>query len=262
MNLYNVGLGVNRSKSIGKTASIIVLIVIVALAATGIVLIQQPPSLTSSSQKTSSSIGVVSTNSTLSQSCPGLSSSSFGFGSVLAGTSSPAIICIQLYYYGEPLTLNLSTALSISALYYVYNASVGTPTSFDGSSNFTIVMSQATVRIGGSSNENEGIVIAYAIKSIHGASGTYELGFISSSALDHWLIASEPEECGYYGQIVAGSGQPNYVSPTGCITYATTYLSGSETTNTSGYHTVSGVSYPLLNDNLYFRVVGIANSTQ
>ncbi|MDG6995976.1 MAG: hypothetical protein JRN52_08635 [Nitrososphaerota archaeon] len=172
---------------------------------------------------------------------------------------------MQLYYYGEPLVLNLSTALSISALYYVYNASVGTPVSFDGSSNFTIVTSQSSVRIGGSSNENEGVVIAYEIKSIHGASGTYELGFISSSGTDHWLMGSEPEECGYYGQMVAGNGQPNYVSPTHCITYTVTTMntpSSSETTNSSGYHTVSGVSYPLLNDNLYFRVVGVANSTQ
>lgn len=239
MNMSRAGLGVNRFNAIGKTASIIVVIVIIALAATGIVLVKQPPS----PQKTSSSIGVVSTNSTLTQSCTGLSSPSFGFGSVFAGTSSPAIICMQLYYYGDPLTLNLSTSLSITALYYVYNASVGTPVSFDGSSNFTIVMSQASVRIGGSSNENEGTVIAYSIKSIHGASGTYKLGFVSSSGLDHWMMGSEPEECGYYGQLVAGNGQPNYVSPTHCITYTVTTmntLGSSETTNSSEYHTVSG----------------------
>ena len=123
-------------------------------------------------------------------------------------------------------------------------------------------MNQASVSIGGASNENEGIVIVYALKSIPGASGAYQLGF-SSSGPDLWLMTNEPEECGYYGQLVAGNGQPNYVSPTHCITYSTTYMSGStETTNSSEYHTSPRVSYPLLNGNFYFRVVGVANSTQ
>ena len=51
----------------------------------------------------------------------------FGFGNVVTDTSSPAVICLQLYYYGAPLTLNLSTALSIQAVQYIYNGSVGTP---------------------------------------------------------------------------------------------------------------------------------------
>lgn len=263
--MAKAGLGSNRFNGIGKTASIIVVIVIIVLAGTGLVLIRQTPSLTSSSQNTSNPIEVVSTNSTLTQSCTGLSNTGFGFGDLLVGTSSPAIICVQLYYFGEPLILNLSTALSITALYYVYNGSVGNPVSFDGSSNFAIVLSQASVRIGGSSNENEGIVIAYAIKSIQEASGTYELGFVSSSSQGRWMMGSEPEECGYYGQLVAGNGQPNYVSPTHCITYTVTTMNSpgsSETTNSTGYHTVSGVSYLLLNDNLYFRVVGVSNSTR
>ncbi len=218
-------------------------------------------------QSSVSNVTTSSSTTNIALACSDLQIPSFGFGNVVTDTSSPAVICLQLYYYGAPLTLNLSTALSIQAVQYIYNGSVGTPRSFDGSSNFSIMISQNQITIGGATNENEGLIVEYDLTANHGASGTYELGFFSSSpGLDHWLIAYEPEECGDYGQVVAGNGQPSYVSGSGCITYDTTYLSSSSaevtTTSTSQVHSIPGVSYPLLNGNLYFRVVGVANSTQ
>ena len=175
------------------------------------------------------------------------------------------MLCIQLYYYNSatPLTLNLTNALSIQALQYIYNGSVGYPRSFNGASNFSITTSQDLLVIGGPSNENEGTIVAYAVTAKAGASGTYQLGFLTSSSLNTWMLgAQEPEQCGYYGQLVAGSGQPNYVQATGCITYSTTYASSSTgATSSSSHLTVPGIPYPLISGDIYFRVVGVTNST-
>jgi hypothetical protein len=189
--------------------------------------------------------------------CPSGQTPSPGFGTVTVSRTSPAIICVQFYYESFPsISLNLTDALSINALQYTYNGSVGSPRSFNGASNFTVSVSQSQLVIGGPAYANEGIVIAYAMTAKPGASGTYELGFLQSSSLNTWMLgAQEPEQCGYYGQLVAGNGQPNYVQPTGCTTYTTT-----GGTDGSGY-AIPGIPYPLLDGDLYFRIVGVTNST-
>lgn len=197
--------------------------------------------------------------------CPPMQSYTGGF-QVTSGTSSPAVICLQLYYYSQnALTLNLSNVLTIQAIYYIQNGSIGIPRSFSGSPNFTVTPSQSQIVLGGPSNENEGIVVAFSIVSNAGASGTYEVGIFGSPALDHWMLGSEPEQCGYYGELIAGNGQPNYAQPAfnGCITYTVT--SGNSTESTSSislYHTVPGIPYQLVNGDLYFRIVGVTNATQ
>jgi hypothetical protein len=207
------------------------------------------------------SSGASTTDSALVEQCPDTSPGS-GFGTVIAGTGSPALICVQLYYYSAtPLTVNLTAALSIQALQYVFNGSVGTPRSFSGASNFTVSVSQSQLTIGGPNDENEGTVVAYAVAAKAGASGTYQLGFLPSSSLDTWMLgAQEPEQCGYYGQLVSGDGQPNYVQPTGCITYTTTNESSSSATTSSSAPTIPGIPYQLIRGDLYFRIVGVASS--
>lgn len=189
-----------------------------------------------------------------------------GVWKLVAGTNLAAVICFQLYYYDSttPLTLNASQALSIQALQYTANGSVNYPRSFSGASNFTVTASQNQLVIGGPNNENEGSVLAYGITAKSGANGAYQLSFIPSVGLSNWMLSSqEPLQCGYYGQLVAGTGQPNYVQPTGCITYRTTTQSStSATTSSSNYHTAPGISYPLLNGDIYFQITGVANSTQ
>ena len=116
--------------------------------------------------------------------------------------------------------------------------------------------------MGGPTNENEGIIVAFAVTAKTGASGTYQLGYLPSSSLATWMLAAqEPEQCGYYGQLVAGNGQPSYVQPTGCITYTTTNESSSTATSNSSAPTIPGISYQLISGDLYFRVVGVAGST-
>jgi len=212
--------------------------------------------------------GAISTDSALLARCSssqgsGSQGGGQAFGTVTAGTSSPAVICVQLYdYSATPVTLNLTSALSIQALQYVYNGNVGTPRSFSGQANFTVSVSQPQVTIGGPNNTNEGIIVAYAVTANEGASGTYQLGYLPSTSLSTWILgAQEPEQCGYYGQLVAGNGQPNYVQPTGCITYSTTYQSSSTATSSSGSPTIPGIPYQLISGDLYFRVVGVTSST-
>jgi hypothetical protein len=175
----------------------------------------------------------------------------FGFGTVTAGYASPALICIQLYYYNStaPLTLNLTSAIQIEAQQYISSTSGGPlySRSFNGASNFTIISSQNQLVIGGPSNESEGVFVAYAITAKPGASGAYQIGF------DAWFLGSQmASSCNSYGELAAGSGKPDYIGAG--------YLNCTTTPATSGYYSVSGIPYPVLSG-LYFRTVGITNST-
>ena len=256
-------------RGIGTTIVVVavVIVVVVATMAFAVLSLQTstPPhgtqSVASSASSSTSSPSSASTDSALVEQCTETSPGS-GFGTVTAGTASPALVCVQLYYFsGTPLNVNLTGALSIQALQYTYNGSVGTPRSFSGASNFTVSVSQSQVTIGGPTNENEGTIIAYAVTAKTGASGTYQLGYLPSSSLDTWMLgAQEPEQCGYYGQLVAGNGQPNYVQPAGCITYTTTNESNSTAASSSSGTTIPGIPYQLVSGDLYFRVVGTASS--
>jgi hypothetical protein len=190
-----------------------------------------------------------------------------GVWDVFTSTNQPVVICLQLYYYNPtaPVTVNVSQALFIHALTYIPNGSSSYARSFSGASNFTVMSSQNQLVLGGPNNENEGAILAYSITAKPGASGTYELSFIPSAGTSNLMLDSqEPLQCGYYGQLVAGNGQPNYVQITQCITYTTTNQDSASTTTatSSDYHTIPGIQYPLLNDLIYFRAAGVANSAQ
>lgn len=181
------------------------------------------------------------------------------FGAVHVGTS-PATICVQLYYYNDSsmLTLNLSRLLSI-------DMETGGGGENSGASNFTIASSQNILVIGGPNSVNEGTVIAYTFTAIAGASGTYGLGIRfdqSNGGVSYMMTPQQPNECGDYGEIVASNGQPYYFPEGGCISYTVSYQSGSTIANSSKYHSIQGIQYPLLSGDLYFRVLGITNSTQ
>jgi hypothetical protein len=202
----------------------------------------------------------VSTDSTLVEECPRAVYGS-GFGTVTAGTASPALLCVQLYYYSDlvPLTINLTGALSIRALQYVFDSGVANSRTFDGAKNFTITASQSEVTVGGPANESEGVVVAYAVTADGGASGTYPLGLSFTNTLSEWAFGSQgPESCGTYGQLVAGSGKPNYDQGMGgCVTYDTQGF----TTGSQGGVTVPGVSFPLIKGDLYFGATAVSSST-
>jgi hypothetical protein len=158
------------------------------------------------------------------------------------------LICVQLYYYNQnsTRTLNLTDALSIQAIQYIKNGGIGMPRSFDGGSNFTVTASKPLLVLGGPTFENEGEIIGFNITAKPGASGTYQLSLFSSSGLGAFLLAGqEPESCGDYGQLLAGSGSPNYAQMAiHCVTIATTSVS---------------TGHPHPDGYLYFKVLGVSS---
>jgi hypothetical protein len=163
-------------------------------------------------------------------------------GAVTVGTNTPAVICVQYYYFSSVPT-TLATSMMIQA--------AQPNRTFSGNSNFTIGASANHVVFGGPRNEDEGVVVAFAVTAKPGASGTYELVFSGN----YMLAPMEPAECYYYDTLVAGNGSPFYVYPEGCITYAVTG------TSAGNLPSIPGIQYPILTDTLYFRIVGVINST-
>ena len=186
------------------------------------------------------------------------------FGAAHAGVSSPAIICVQFFYYASStLTLNLSSLISVNGFHPpVQNGSITYQNMlFNGGANFTINTNQSELVLGGPDGLNEGAMVAFQITAKAGASGTYGIDFKA----DYMLDPTEPVGCGEYGELLAGTGQPNYFAnyEGGCITYGVSTTNSSQTeTAISSLHTISNYSYPLLSGDLYFRVAGVANSTQ
>jgi hypothetical protein len=262
-------------------ATVVVAIVIVAVFSalialnhfSGTSLITSEPGVTQPSSSSTHAPNTETVNTTLASTsmavpsqCSGTrppSSRSYEFpiGTVFAGTGSPAIICLQLYYFAaSPETFNVTGALSIMA-----QQSAQGGRQFNGEANFTVIASQAQVVIGGPTDENEGTVVAYAVTAKPGASGTYELNFLPPGGPNRWLISSndEPLGCPYYGALVAGNAQPDYVLGSSCLTISTTeFSSSSATVGGTSYHMLTGVLYALIDGDIYFSVFGVTNSTE
>jgi hypothetical protein len=217
----------------------------------------------STTPQVTASLNRVTVDASLLGYCPSNSSNSSGFIGAAVGGSAPSVICLKFFYFNafkgynasSPLLLNITDALSITAAESVYSEGLAYPEVFDGSQNFTLTVSQAQLAIGGPTNENEGAVVAFSLTANAGASGTYELGLFPSTSFSLWLLnPQEPEQCGYYGELVAGNGFPNYAQNTGgCLTYPGSGLASS--------YTIGGVPYQLMIGDVYFSVIGITNST-
>jgi len=169
------------------------------------------------------------------------------FGTVVANTNSPAVICLQLYEFNSAslVTVNTTKLISIQGSQPIQGGGRG---SVSGAGNFTVVASQSQVVLGGPMNSGEGTLVAIAITAKPGASGTYSI------ALGGFEVGgSEPDSCGSNGELVAGNGQPNYALIGDCITYSTTSAQSS--------FTIPGVDYNILSNSLYFRITDVSNST-
>jgi hypothetical protein len=166
-----------------------------------------------------------------------------GFEALVAETSSPAVVCVQLYEFSStsPVVLNSTELLTI--------AGYADGQLFRGAGNFTIVPSVDQFVLGGPTNANEGIVLAYGVMAKPGASGTYEI------SINGWqLEKSEPLQCaGCAGLLVAGNGRPNYAVTGDCRTFIAT--------NSTSF-TIPGVTYDILSNTLYYKIIAMTNSTQ
>ena len=169
------------------------------------------------------------------------------FGTIAAKTSSPAVICVQLYEFNSTslITVNTTNLISIQGSQAIQG---GVREPVNGAGNFTVAASQRQVVLGGPTNAGEGTLVAFTITAKPGASGTYSI------SLGGFELASEPASCASNGELIAGNGQPNYALIGGCITYSTT--------STQQSFTIPGVGYNLLSNHLYFRITSMTNSTQ
>jgi hypothetical protein len=208
---------------------------------------------TSTSTVTSTSTGYViadaSGDAAFLADCASAQVNVHGFGTLVAGTSSPVIICVQLYDFNSTSTilLNLPGLLNIQGPVLAN----GSFSESSGVGNFTVVASQDQLIMGGPSNANEGIVVAYAVTAKPGASGTYAVGLTGWSVGDE-EVAVLGTGC-TAGHLVAGSGDPNYLSNWvgECM----------DTTMSSPGSSNPGVSS--VNSNmLFFRVIAVTNSTR
>jgi hypothetical protein len=136
--------------------------------------------------------------------------SGYWFGDLAVGTtSSPAIICLQLYEFNatSPITVDLATLIAISSVNPVGEQTI------NGASNFTIAAaaSSNTIELRGPTNANEGVIVAISITANPGASGTYWAN-VQQGGQDAWYLAGQGgEKGGPSGILVAGTGQPDYV---------------------------------------------------
>ncbi|MDA4115615.1 MAG: hypothetical protein OK442_03545 [Thaumarchaeota archaeon] len=176
---------------------------------------------------------------------------------LVAGIFSPIVICVRLYEFNSssPILLNLTNLLYVQG-----SESEQNPFNVSsGNGNFTIVASQDQLLIGGPSNANEGIVVGYSITAKPGVNGTYGVG------LPGWLVGSDGgpvfgSGC-TDGELVAGSGRPDYFPGTSCFGCLTT-SSGSSTQSTSSQSfTIPGAACVGYNT-LMWGVIKVVNSTQ
>jgi hypothetical protein len=73
------------------------------------------------------------------------------------------------------------------------------------------------------------------------------------------------EQCGFYGQVVAGNVSPISDVPNGgCGDLSTWsgYCSSDVNSSSSQCSTIPGVPYPLIHERLFFRAVSVTSSTQ
>jgi hypothetical protein len=203
---------------------------------------------TSTSTSTSTVTVVATGDASLLSDCSGAPINASDSFTLVAGTSSAAIVCLQFYEFdpNSSITLNATNLLFIDGSKPDPGSCLGCIEEVLMGGNFTVVASQEQVIVGGPSNANEGTVVAYAITSRPGASGTYALG----------VEGNEPGglSCTDYGELIAGSGEPNYAIMGTCVVF------GSD--GPTHTFTIPGISYPLLGNTLYFRFITLANSTQ
>jgi hypothetical protein len=199
------------------------------------------------------------TVTTLPARCSYSQSQGFTSGTLVVGATSPAIICVQFYWFSStpPITLDAMSLAGIGGYTQAgpFGGNDGSPIN---GANFTVAASQDQLLLGGPTNANEGTVVAYSITAKPGASGTYQV------TVQGWQLGAQGvENCGPDGEpvavnLVAGNGQPDYVysAPGMCGAINVTG------TNSTQAFSVPGVSYQIPSNVVLYRIISLTNSTQ
>ncbi len=206
---------------------------------------------TSTSTTTTTETTTTTSEVTLPAGCLPYQSNGYSSGTLVAGTSSPAIICVQVYWFNStsPIVLNATSLLQIEGCEGCGTTPGEGEQLPDAGANFTVAASVDQLTLGGPANAGEGTVLAYSITAKAGASGTYQLAVQGAQLGEDELWESGPN-----GNLVAGNGQPNYVPPGGTILPIT--ISGGTS------FTIPGVGYTVSAGILCYRIISLTNSTQ
>jgi len=209
-------------------------------------------SLTTTTETTTSTSITTTTETTTTTSvvtlpagCLPSQSNGYSSGTLVAGASSPAMICVQVYEFNStsPIVLDTASLLEIEG----FSPSSGQPI-LDPAANFTVAASVDQLTLGGPANAGEGTVLAFAITARPGASGTYQLALQRAQ-----LGPDGPWEDCANGDLVAGNGQPNYVPPNeACLPI---YITGGE------QFSIPGLGYTVPGGILLYRIISLTNST-
>lgn len=211
--------------------------VVIALAlGLGVTYLPLGPQSTISKPTTSSTFSSEYSNSSTSQSLSTpCSSPAQNVAQFFVNESSNLFLCVRFYYYssGSPLQVIPTNQLSIDA--NRSSALITGPSQLRSAmSNFTLSSSPANFSIGGSSNENEGILVEYLIHADVNSNGSYILNL-------GWLVP-QVENCWSEFGLVVGNGIPNYYNGGTCYTVSQTsssyqYPAGTLFVGVVGYST-------------------------
>lgn len=216
-------------------------------------------SIRTTTQTTTLTSAVTSTETTTTTSilalpagCLPSQSNGNSYETLVAGTSSPAIMCVQVYWFNStsPMVLNAADLLQIEG----FAPGSRDPVS-DPAGNFTVAASLDQLTLGGPTNAGEGTVLAYSITAKAGASGTYWLAVKAFLLAQGGLRAcGPPYNAELFGSLLAGNGQPDYVPPA----YLPVCIEGGGPPTFS----IPGVNYTVPAGFLCFRIISLSNSTQ
>jgi hypothetical protein len=177
-------------------------------------------------------------------------------GMLLAETDSPAVICIQLYWFNSTSVIVLPDP---TRLLQIGGGSV------NGTSNFTVnaylpgCTSACELGFGGPASGDEGAIMAFGITAKPGASGTYQLNLhgplaVPGQSVQVYSLAPQGlEGCLGNVDLMAGNGQPNYVSPNETCAPVQT--------NGGGQFSIPGLGYKVPGGVLLYRIISMTNST-
>jgi hypothetical protein len=234
-------------RSLGYVAAaILVAGVLVSAALVLAPMSRAPTTVTETSVRTTTETTTSTSTTTLAADCLTSQSYGYSYGTLVAGTASPAIICIQVYEFNSTSTF----VVNATSLLKIVGYAPSSGQAIDAAANFTVAASLDQLTLGGPANAGEDTVLAFAITARAGASGTYQLG------VQGFDLESQATMCGPNGDLVAGSGQPSYLPSGGvqeCIVF---------NTSAGGSFSVPGVGYPVPADALCYRIISLTNSTQ
>jgi hypothetical protein len=117
----------------------------------------------------------------------------------------PALFCVAYYYYNDTAPMTFAPQLRIFGWPPI---PIGTFSTFDASSNFTVITSVQSLELGGPARLNEGTEVTFSLQAKPEVNGTFEVGVAN--------LLPGGIGCDSDFLLSAGTGVPSYASPGLC----------------------------------------------